>query len=249
MTVFRGIDFETTGIPKPLMGDQNPQRHGVLEVGWCDLVNEKLVLDPIGYLTNPNRDCDIEALATHHIMPRDVAGAPSPDRIFLKLTADRPALWFAHNADFEQIFFTGGETPWVCTFKGALRVWPEAPGHSLQVLRYYLGLDDEPDFVRELAARPHRAPDDAYVSAFVLRRLLAKTTLDSLQRWAKGPALLSRMTFGKHYGEFWKDVAVTDRKYLRWIVDDSDFDDRNVLATARYWLKQTSTETTGGLKS
>lgn len=241
MTVFRGVDFETTGIPKPLMGDQNPQRHGVLEVGWCDLVNGTEVLEPISHLTNPNRDSDIEALATHHIMARDVAGAPSPDRIFLKLTQERPDFFFAHNADFERIFFTGGETPWLCTFKGAVRVWPDAPAHNLQVLRYYLALDDEPDFVRELAARPHRAPDDAYVSAFVLRRLLAKTTLETLQRWANGPALLSRMTFGKYYGEFWKDVAAKDRKYLSWIANDSDFDDRNVLATARYWLKQTTT--------
>lgn len=137
-------------------------------------------------------------------------------------------------------FFSGGGVPIICTFKISLRVWPEAPAHNLQILRYWLDIDSEPDFEPALALRPHRAPDDAYVTAFLQRRLLKEVDVETMVRWSRGPALLSRMTFGKHKGEFWKDVAKKDRDYLNWIVDKSDFDDRNVLATARYYLKQTT---------
>lgn len=254
-TIFRQFDFETTGIPKPAEGDKNPQRHGVIETGWCDLVYNVtpfdnqipkeggVIFEPIGYLSNPKRDCDIEARAVHHIAPSEYADAPSPDRIFMKLSSGAPEnvgtpnYFVAHNLEYESAFFGGGETPKICTFKVALRAWPEAPAHGLQILRYWLDLDSEPDFDADLALRPHRAPDDAYVTSFLTRRLLKVVDVETMVRWSRGPALLSRMTFGKYKTEFWKDVAKKDRGYLDWIVNKSDFDDRNVLATARYYLK------------
>ena len=43
----------------------------------------------------------------------------------------------AHNADFETKFFEP-MLPVICTYKAALRVWPDAPSHSNGALRYWL---------------------------------------------------------------------------------------------------------------
>lgn len=261
MIVARSLDFETTGAPVPIAGNKNPENHAVIEGGWCDVILDDVaarvpddadrgrvmsdistgaqILEPVSELVNPGRDIDIEALAVHHIQPIDLEGKRTPDRMFMTMNSPRPNYWIAHNAEFEQTFFNGGEdAKWCCTFKTALRVWPEAPSHKLQVLRYWLNIDAEPDFERDLALRPHRAPDDAYVAAFIFRRLLKEIDIETMLRWSKGPALLSRLTFGQYFGEFWKDVAAKDAKYLKWIIESFDpLKDRNTIATAKYHLK------------
>src|SRR5262245_25865334 len=48
---------------------------------------------------------------------------------------------------FQRQWLTEGwpEVPWLCTYKSALRAWPDAPRHSNSVLRYWLGIDIPPD--------------------------------------------------------------------------------------------------------
>src|SRR6185436_17880445 len=140
----RTIDFETTGIPT------ETEKHAVCEAGWCDVVD--LPLDQTGdiaqwgcsapraTLINPGRPMPVEAMAVHHIRDRDLVGAPPATTVFRALTQDADVM-AAHNARFEREFFTGGDRPWICTYKCALRAWPDAPGHSNQVLRYHLGLE------------------------------------------------------------------------------------------------------------
>lgn len=71
----------------------------------------------------------------------------------------------AHRAPFEQRYCTPrftGPTPWICTWKCALRVWPQPPRFSNQMLRYQrmpAGL------VHETGLPAHRAMPDAYVTA------------------------------------------------------------------------------------
>ena len=51
--------------------------------------------------------------------------------------------------------------PAICTYKAALRLWPEAPGYSNQVLRYWLR---PKDLNPAVASGAHRALPDAYVT-------------------------------------------------------------------------------------
>lgn len=235
------IDFETSGIPT----ESDP--HAVCEVGWCaltvdDVTGASVVGEPVSILVNPGRKIDIEAMAVHHIRDRDVADAPPPDAVFAKLMDGGADYFAAHYIDFERKFFAGGDKPWVCTHKTSLRAWPDAPSHSNQGLRYYLNLDDHADFVPALASPPHRAGPDAYVTAHLLRELLLRepaaslrTWLDTLVRWSAGPALLVKVGFGKHYGMKWSEVPAS---YLEWILEKSDISDRDVRATAKYYLKR-----------
>lgn len=234
--LIRCIDVETTGVPSPT----TPQ--AIVECAWCDLqlpgaagppasnLEGAVISTPFSLLIDPGRPIPPEASAVHHITDNDVAGQPSPDAACRALT-EGATMWCAHKADFESQFFGG--KPLICTYKAALRIWPDAVEHKLQTLRYLHRLDDATDFVPELALPAHRAGPDAYVCAHLLRLCLQHVTLDKLRHWSSGPALLSRVTFGKHRGMKWSEVPTS---YLDWLINKSDFDDRDTRATAKYYL-------------
>jgi exodeoxyribonuclease X len=217
--MIRCIDFETTGIPT------EADKHAIVEIGWCDLDNGELS-HPKAVLCDPKRPIPAEAMAVHHITD-DMVAAADGDLTVL----GEPEYFAAHVADYERQFFQT-ETPFICTYKVALRLWPEEPHHSLQFLRYSLGLNVR----RDLAQMPHRAAPDAYVCAALMQRIIAedKASIDEMIRWSNGPALLPRVNFGKHKGAKWEDVP-TD--YLVWLVDKSDMD-RDVKANAKHHLSK-----------
>ena len=134
----------------------------------------------------------------------DVAGAEAWDDFAHTILdprrhdrGDEPPIAFAaHNAKFEQQWcaaLTGG-TPWICTYRCALRVWPDAPNHQNNTLRYWLKLPAD----RRRAEPTHRAGPDAYVTAYLLKALLNSASVEQLIHWSAEPALLARCTFGKH---------------------------------------------------
>lgn len=224
------IDFETTGTPE--------EEHAeVIEVGRCFYDFETGTIgDGWSALARPRGPIPVVARAVHHISDEDVADLGPlaliwPD--FWEGTHEE-TICVAHNADFEKHFHKGNGRPWVCTYKCARVVWPDAPSHSNQALRYYLGIDAAPDFDRQAAMPPHRALPDAYVTAHIFRALLNERTIDDLIHISKHPALLKRITFGKHKG---LEYAGAPGDYLRWIIDKSDLD-KDVKFSARYWLKK-----------
>lgn len=224
MTLIRSIDFETTGIPS----ETDP--HAIVEIGACDILLSDdaapIMSETFSTLCNPARTIPHEAMAVHHITDDMCAGAKGT---LLDITAGTVDYYCAHNADYERQFFKT-DVPFVCTYKVALRLWPEASSHSLQFLRYHLALPVE----AEKAHPPHRAGPDAYLGAALMVRILDEgVSLDEMVRWSSGPALLPRVNFGKHKGSKWEDVP-TD--YLDWLANKSDMD-RDVKANARHHLK------------
>lgn len=223
MTVIRCIDFETTGIPTP------EDAHVVVEIGACDLIlgPPHLLSTTFSALCDPGRPIPHEAMAVHHITDAMVAGAAGS---FDDLGS--PDYFAAHNADYERQFI-GTDIPFICTYKVALRLWPEAPAHNLQFLRYHLGLDVDADACQP----PHRAGPDAYLGAVLMKRIMDEggVSIEDMVRWSNGPALLPRIPFGKHRGAKWEDVP---RDYLDWIVNKSDLLDRDIKANAKHHLKE-----------
>jgi exodeoxyribonuclease X len=122
----------------------------------------------------------------------------------------------AHNAEYER-FVLAKHDPlaglqWLCTYKAALRVWPDAPGHSNEVLRYHLGLGTG----RRFPQAPHSALHDARVTAALLRELLAAgTSIEDMLRWTNEPALLPTCPLGDWRGRPWAEV---DESFLLWIL-------------------------------
>ncbi len=222
MKAIRCVDVETTGIPTP----EDPQ--AIVELGWCDLTTEPLFVGyPDAVLVDPKRPIPSAAMAVHHITNEMVAGAPgSLDAL------GTPDYFAAHNADFERQFIDT-PIPFICTWKVALRVYPDAESHALQFLRYELGLP-----ANEIAASPpHRAGPDAYLCALLLERIIVDRpdiTFDDMVRWSSGHALLPRCPLFKHKGKKWEDVP-TD--YLDWIVNKPNDCTAEVKANARMHLK------------
>jgi len=214
VSVFRVIDFETTGVK----AEDHPAQ--IIEYGFQDVLTSALVLGKAERnFVRSAIPCDVEARAVHHITDEEIASGVPLEHALLALTTGTPDYFVAHNAEFEQEFFTGGQVPWICTYKCALRIWPDAPRHTNQVLRYWLGIDC--DFDR--AFPPHRALPDAYVTAHILVRMLKMgvATLGMLEAWSKEPPMPKHIKFGKHRGAEWAELP---RDYLAWIADKSDMD-------------------------
>ncbi len=228
--IIRCIDFETTGLPT------KDTTEAVCEIGWCDAVfyrDSVEVLAPQSVLVNPGRPIPPIASAVHHITDAMVADCPPPTEAMAALM-NGADVFCAHNVDHEKEYFGGGDKPWLCTYKTALRVWPDAAGHKLSELRYILGVDKEDDFVPELAMPPHRAAPDAYVSAFVVRKILGQVALEDALRWSKGPALVYMCFFKKYRNKPWHEVP---SDYMHWVLDNVH-DNRDVRATCKYWLRK-----------
>jgi len=226
MTTIRSIDFETTGIPT----EADPQ--AIVEIGAVDISlgadgSQPVMSTTFSTLCNPGRPIPHEAMAVHHITDAMVADASGNLGNIMGSGVD---YYCAHNADYERQFHDPG-IPYICTYKVALRLWPDAPAHGLQFLRYHLNLP----VVSAEAFPPHRAGPDAYLGAVLMVHILddGRASLDEMVRWSSGPALLPRVNFGKHRGSKWDDVP-TD--YLDWLANKSDMD-RDVKANARHHLK------------
>lgn len=239
---FRCCDVETTGLPSD---DGTGPATGLMEIGWCDLVDEEPIGRPHAVLVDSGIPCSIGARATHHISDEAVAGELKPDEACMALADGNHEYLVAHNVDHEKHYVAPGvrqsdgfERKWICTYKTALRIWPEADGHKLQELRYFLKVDDDPDFDARLAEPPHRAAPDSYVCAFVLRRILKEISIEQAVKWSAGPALLYMCFMKKHKGKPWHQVAREDLPYLKWIYDASDVKDRDIRATCKYYIKR-----------
>lgn len=226
----RVIDYETTGVPEEAMAE-------VIELAYVDVDPKALVVTGTWQsLAKPVGLIPPQVKAVHHLLEEDLDEAPAIDELWPRLFQGCGAhdILVAHNASFEQHFHDGGGRGWIDTYKCALVLWPEAPSHSNQVLRYWLDLDRSSGFDRAMAMPPHRALPDAYVTAHILIRLLQESTVEEMVGISSRPALLRRIGFGKHKGLLFSE-APSD--YLRWIVDKAEFD-VDVTATARFWLER-----------
>lgn len=225
--IIRVWDCETTG--------KDDEEHSeVIELGRIDIdLHTRDIGNEWSALAKPRGPIPPQTMAVHHITEADVADAPPLASLwgpFFEGCGEHDIL-AAHNAKFEQHFHSGNGRRWICTMKCALVIWPDAPGHGNQTLRYWLGLGIDP----KRADPPHRALPDAYVTAHILDRLLDEKSVDELVTISKYPALLRRINFGtKAKGQLYSEAP---GDYLEWIAFKSDLNE-DTKFTAKYWLKK-----------
>jgi exodeoxyribonuclease X len=157
-----------------------------------------------------------ETSAVHHITDADVVDSPMWDQAAVPLAHELAAdgvIAVAHNANFERTVLEKiVKVKWLCTYKAAVRVWPDCPSHSNECLRYYLGLGTG----RRQAQAPHSAMHDALVTKQLLDELLrAGTSIEDMLKWTDEPALLPRCPIGDWRGHLWSEV---EEGFLLWIL-------------------------------
>ncbi|WP_245480581.1 exonuclease domain-containing protein [Neorhizobium sp. NCHU2750] len=220
MSRVRVIDLETAG----------NGANDVCEIGWQDVVlgddGRWTINEELGaYLVNPGRPISPETMAIHHIRDEDVARAPYWKEVApgVLRQAEGVIALAAHRAAFEQRYCTPrltGGLPWICTWKCALRVWPELPRFSNQMLRYQRMPEG---LVHEIGLPAHRAMPDAYVTAHHLRDLLNAASLERCLAWSAEPGLLPRVPAGPDRGKSWDRLGL---EALKEFLRDRDADVR-----------------------
>lgn len=240
----RVVDLETTG------GDRTSE---IIEVGLVDVAPDGVggwsASAPVSRLFRPRGAISFHAMAVHHLTPDDFCDDdPHCDEYRLReMLMGGPEVgpadvMVAHSARFERAFIadtaTGG-LPWICTVQASKQVWPQAPGHSNQVLRYWRALKLDP----AVANPAHRAGPDAWVTAHILMDLLKEASVEQMLAWTREPRRLERVPFGKHRGKAWSEPP---EDYLRWMCGQGDMD-ADVVACARQELDRRAGVATGAL--
>lgn len=206
MTIIRIIDFETTGT--------EPESAEVCQAGYSDYdVEQKSVYDYHEWFCGISTPMPPEVRAIHHISAEDCEGSMPFDAD--TLDDDKVYAFAAHNSEFETKFFKTPK-PIICTYKSALRVWPNAPGHSNGTLRYWLEDQGKIYLDHSMTQPAHRAGPDAYTTAHILKALFADgATGKEMVAWTKEPRLLPTCPIGKFRGKPWSEV---ENGFLGWML-------------------------------
>lgn len=221
------VDLETT--------DREPGNAHVVEAAIVVMFGAD-VLYHQSWLFKPPVPIPAQTSAVHHIIDADVEHTPAWEEAAPRLTelfrgaaAKNRLVLAAHNADVEKHFIDklapGAE--WICTYKCALRSWPDAPSHSNEGLRYFLKF---PGIGRSYRQQPHSALHDANVTTLLLRELLTRHDIETLLQWSRDGAVLPRCPIGKYRDLKWEDIPFD---YLEWIVYKATDMRADVLNTAK----------------
>lgn len=233
-SVVRVIDTETAG--------QKLEEDAVIEIGSVDLdLATGRIFNPMQTLADPaGVEINPHARRVHKITDEMLEGAP-PFAEAVQPFADI-MLFAAQRASFDRSRLRLAGT-WLCTYKLALRAFPDVRAHGLQSLVKYVPLDLS-DVAPDLEGlHPHRALFDALCTAVLLRRITAELLprcrdladfLERAERVSNEPALLARLRFGRHRNIALRDVP-TD--YLEWLIREPGMD-ADAVFTARHHLQK-----------
>jgi exodeoxyribonuclease X len=206
--MLRVIDMEGTG----LEADAE-----IVELGTVDVCPQLHTIGRMGSELFGVSKMPPETRAIHHIALSDVAGLPryDPRLVYEHAMRDGIVAFAAHNANYEGGHILGS-LPLLCTYKAALRHWPDAPSHSVFALLYWLEDLGLVSYRRELALPSHRALPDAYATAVLLSQMLRDgVTGADLMQWTREPAMLPRCPIGDWRGYRWAEV---EESFLFWII-------------------------------
>ena len=214
------IDFETT--------DKDPKLAHAVEMALHGVNFDVL------QLIKPPISIPVETSAIHHITDADVAQSPDWNwaKKNLREWVDKldTKVLIAHNAEYEQGVIGEGfeDVQWICTYKCALILYPDAPNHKNETLRYYLEM---PGLGRAGSHAAHTAMHDARVTYWLYSKYLERASIDELIKWSSEPKRLAKMPFGKWAGQKWD---VIEKSYLDWICrqNPNDFD-KDVISCAK----------------
>lgn len=212
------LDTETTSV-------ENPE---IIELAWGNYSLKKPLVDVQSQLYCPRGPIAFGAMATHHILPEDLAGLP-------EWTGYVPIATYhiGHNVDFDWGALGKPVVKRICTLAMARAVWPELDSHSLSALVYFL--EGPTHATREKLRNAHSAVADIHFCATVLNAILTRVpeirSIADLYDFSEACRVPSIMPFGKHKGQ---PVSKVDAGYRAWYRKQSDPDPYILAAFDKY---------------
>lgn len=224
------IDFEATDVSKEAEATQLGYRN-VWFNDYGRLCNKSLPLyhaDMSSHhlMCKPDRAISYGAMAVSHITPDMLVDELSHQEVAHFVLPKGEAYIIGHNVDFDiQVAANAGvdvsQYKRICTQALARRLLPELDSHSLGALTYAIN----PDLARKYCRNAHNAGWDVTFTLWLLEHLCELgniTSMEQLYLASEEARIPLTFTFGKHQGKAIKDVAVTDRSYLQWIIKNHD---------------------------
>ena len=225
------IDFEATDVSKEAeatqLGYRNIHFHKdgyiVAELTYSD-IGEGIPSHTID--CQPNRTISYGAMAVSHITPDDVKHYRNHKIVVPQYLPIGEAYIIGHNVDFDiQVAANAGvdvsQYKAICTQALARRMLPDLDSHSLGALTYAIN----PELARKYCRNAHDAGWDVTFTLWLLEHLCELgniTSMEQLYLASEKSRIPLTFTFGKHHGKAIKDISVTDRSYLQWIVKNHD---------------------------
>lgn len=228
------FDTETTGIDLP----------HVIELAYTEPFGGPL--DDSSILTThsqrywtPKR-IDYGAMATHHILPRELDGQPTWPGSW----APPPSTGYlvGHNVDFDWEAIGKPDLKRICTLALSRFCWPDVDSHRLDAMSYFHADNNGTglEAMRELLKGSHSASVDV-ARTYDLMKAIAlfigpeAHTWEGLWRASEKARVPLRMTFGKYgpyedwakthndgKGMFCSQVRHRDPGYYRWLLNSCD---------------------------
>lgn len=198
------IDTETTGTEPP----------EVIELAIRHFEDREL---PIVERFRPAGPITWGAVATHHILPQDLAECrPSSEA---RLPGDTQYI-IGHNVDYDWQALGCPNVKRICTLAIARTLHPNVDSHSLVAMYYYyMGMNHE---ARQVAVNAHGAAADVRMCWAILRYMTkGLDDLEALWRYSEACRIPQIIPFGKHKG-----TAISDLPwdYRKWMLRQDDMD-------------------------
>jgi DNA polymerase III epsilon subunit-like protein len=209
------VDCETTGL--------DPEKDRLVEIAAVRFEGGEPT-ETYATLVDPGLPIPPIASGIHFIADDDVAGAPGPQEALAgiaRFVGD--AIIVAHNAPFDRSFLPSlDRNEWLCSYRFARHLWPNAPSHKNAVLRFWLRVR-HPALVGIAA---HRAEGDAITTGLIFQAGLREYSTATpyarardLIEFIGSPVHVERFNYGRKHAN-WK-LADIPAQYLEWGVRDS----------------------------
>jgi len=192
---------------------------------WYELINEGKKIPP-------------QASSIHHLTNEMLKNKPkfreSEVYKFLHDNNHVESTIVAHNIQFTIEKLASSGLIWkggvIDTLRVTKHLIPECELFSLQVLRYELKLYRDEAKEKELfgiknALYAHHALADVIVTKLLFTYLLGLSSEEAMQNLSFKNVLIEKFTFGKHKGKYIEEVAMNDRSYLEWMLNNTDIDE------------------------
>ncbi len=198
-------------------------------------------------LIHPQQKIRPDAMMIHHITNEAVTEKPFFRASFawtwLQERNQKRHIMVVHNSRFEMEMLQKEGFVWqgdvIDTLKCVRHLIPECEQFSLQFLRYELQLYKHESALAEslgVAIRPHSALSDALHVAMLYTYLKDLADDATLLTLSNTPALIQKFHFGKYKGRYIEEIAMHDRGYLEWLLQQLDTNDEDLHYSIGYYL-------------